>query len=140
MTEISASDFRQPHRYVRLDTILRLRWLAVLGQLAAIFIVAQGLGFDVPVIPCVTVVAFAAAVNIALQVAFNPMHRLAPLLAATLLATHVAELATLLFLTGGLQNPFSFLFLGPVLISAAALPARMTLMLAGLGIACATNL
>ena len=43
MTDIAASDFRHPHRYVRLDTILRLRWLAALGQLAAIFIVAQGL-------------------------------------------------------------------------------------------------
>ena len=32
MTDV-ASDFRQPRRYVRLDTILRLRWLAALGQL-----------------------------------------------------------------------------------------------------------
>ena len=40
MTEIAASDFRPSQRHIRLDTILRLRWLAVLGQLAAIFIVA----------------------------------------------------------------------------------------------------
>ena len=53
MTDVAASDFRHPRRYVRLDTILRLRWLAVLGQLAAIFIVAQGLEFDVEVAPCV---------------------------------------------------------------------------------------
>jgi two-component system sensor histidine kinase RegB len=46
----------------------------------------------------------------------------------------------LLFLTGGLENPFAFLFLGPVLISATALPARMTLMLAGFAIGCATLL
>ncbi len=52
MTEIAATDFRHPRRYVRLDTILRLRWLAALGQLAAIFIVAHGLEFDVPVVPC----------------------------------------------------------------------------------------
>ena len=38
MTDVAASDFRLPHRYVRLDTILRLRWLAALGQLTAIFI------------------------------------------------------------------------------------------------------
>jgi two-component system, sensor histidine kinase RegB len=43
MTDVDASDFRLPHRYVRLDTILRLRWLAALGQLTAIFIVAHGL-------------------------------------------------------------------------------------------------
>ena len=61
MTDVAASDFRHPRRYVRLDTILRLRWLAALGQLAAIFIVAQGLEFDVPVMPCVAIVGLSAA-------------------------------------------------------------------------------
>src|SRR5258708_7060362 len=51
MTDIAASDFRQPRRYVRLDTILRLRWLAALCHLAAIFIVAQGRGFDAAILP-----------------------------------------------------------------------------------------
>ena len=57
-----------------------------------------------------------------------------------MLASDIAELAILLALTGGLQNPFAFLFLGPVLISATALPARMTMGLAGLAILCATAL
>ena len=113
MTDVAASDFRHPHRYVRLDTILRLRWLAALGQLAAIFIVAQGLEFDFPVIPCVAIVGLSALLNLALQIAFNPMQRLEPVYAAALLALNIVELAALLFLTGGLQNPFSFLFLGP---------------------------
>ena len=56
MTDVAASDFRHPRRYVRLDTILRLRWLAVLGQLAAIFIVVQGLEFDLPIVPCVAII------------------------------------------------------------------------------------
>jgi two-component system sensor histidine kinase RegB len=56
MTDISASHFRHPRRYVRLDTILRLRWLAALGQLAAIFVVVQGLEYDVAIIPCVTII------------------------------------------------------------------------------------
>jgi two-component system sensor histidine kinase RegB len=140
MTEIAASDFRQPRRYVRLDTILRLRWLAALGQLAAIFIVAQGLEFDVPVIPCVAIVGLSAALNLALQIAFNPMQRLEPVYAAALLALNIVELAALLFLTGGLQNPFSFLFLAPVLISATALPIRLTIALGVLAVACASAL
>ena len=129
MTDLEASDLRQPRRYVRLDTILRLRWLAVLGQLAAIFIVAQGLEFDVPVIPCLAVVGLSALLNLVLQIAFNPMQRLEPAYAAALLALNIVELAALLFLTGGLQNPFSFLFLAPVLISATALPIRLTIAL-----------
>src|ERR1700760_3854038 len=126
MTEIADSAFRHPERYVRLDTILRLRWLAALGQLTAIFIVAQGLEFDVPVLACVAIVGVSALLNLALPVAFNPMQRLEPVYAAALLALNIVELAALLFLTGGLQNPFSFLFLAPVLISAAVLPLRVT--------------
>src|SRR6478609_2098149 len=140
MTDVAASDFRQPRRHVRLDTILRLRWLAALGQLAAIFIVGQGLEFGLPVIPCIAIIGFSALVNLALQIAFNPMQRLEPVWAAALLALNIVELAGLLFLTGGLQNPFSFLFLAPVLISATALPIRLTIALGCLAVACASVL
>jgi two-component system sensor histidine kinase RegB len=140
MPEATASDFRHPRRYVRLDTILRLRWLAVLGQLAAIFIVVQGLEFDVAVVPCVIVISLSAILNLALQIAFNPMRRLEPVHAAALLALNIVELASLLYFTGGLQNPFSFLFLAPVLISATALPARLTVSLGLLAVACASVL
>src|ERR1700761_616807 len=140
MTDIAASDFRHPRRYIRLDTILRLRWLAVLGQLAAIFIVMQGLEFDVEVVPCLTIIALSAVLNLAMQVAINPMQRLEPVYAAALLALNIIELAGLLFFTGGLENPFSFLFLAPVLISATALPFRLTIALGALAIVCASAL
>src|SRR5260370_22331564 len=135
MTEIAAFDFRHPRRHVRFDTSLRLRWLAALGQLAAIFVVVQGLEFDVPVVPCVTIVGLSALLNLVLQIAFNPMQRLEPLYAAALLALNIVELAGLLFFTGGLQNPFSFLFLSPVLISATPLPIRPTIPLRILAVA-----
>ena len=140
MTDVAASDFRHPRRYVRLDTILRLRWLAVLGQLATIFIVVQGLEFDVEVIPCLTIISLSAVLNLALQIAFNPMQRLEPAYAAALLALNIIELAGLLFFTGGLENPFSFLFLAPVLISATALPIRLTIALGVLAVVSATVL
>ena len=140
MTEIVASDFRHAQRNIRLDTILRLRWLAVLGQLAAIFIVAQGLEFNVEIVPCVSIIFLSAALNLALQTAANPMQRLEPMQAAGLLALNIVELAGLLYFTGGLQNPFSFLFLAPVLISATALPARFTFGLGVLAVACASIL
>jgi two-component system sensor histidine kinase RegB len=56
------------------------------------------------------------------------------------LAFDIAELAVLLYLTGGLQNPFAFLFLSPVLISATALPPRYTLVLGAFAVVCATVL
>src|SRR4051812_10164568 len=140
MTDVAASDFRHPRRYVRLDTILRLRWLAALGQLAAIFIVVQGLEFDLPIVPCLGIIGLSAILNLVLQIAFNPMQRLEPAYAAALLALNIGELAALLFFTGGLQNPFSFLFLAPVLISATALPTRLTMALGVFAAACATIL
>jgi len=129
-----------PRRNIRLDTILRLRWLAALGQLAAIFFVVQSLDFDVPVIPCIAIIAASAMVTLALQIVANPMERLAPRFAAALLALNITELAGLLYLTGGLENPFSFLFLGPVLISATALPTRITIALGVFAAVCATAL
>src|SRR6201994_3245108 len=140
MTDIAASDFRHPRRNIRLDTILRLRWLAVLGQLAAIFVVMQGLEFDVEVIPCLTIIGLSALLNLALQIAVNPMQRLEPAYAAALLALNIVELAGLLFFTGGLKNPCSFLFLAPGLISATALPIRLTIALGALAIVCASAL
>src|SRR2546421_3770310 len=127
-------------RNVRLDTLVRLRWLAVIGQLTAVLVVYAGLDFELPIWACLAVIALAAWLNVALRVRFRITQRLEPDRAAWLLAFDIAELAALLFLTGGLQNPFAFLFLGPVMLSATALPPRYTLILGGFPALCATVL
>ena len=129
-----------PRRNVRLDTLMRLRWLAIVGQTVAVLVVYLALDFDLPIWACLAVIVLSAWLNVALRLRFHPAQRLDPDRTAWLLAFDVAELAVLLFLTGGLQNPFAFLFLGPVLLSATALPARFTVMLGGFAIACATVL
>src|SRR5258708_13069924 len=113
MTDVDASDFRLPQRYVRLDTILRLRWLAALGQLTAIFIVAQGLEFAFPTLACVAIVGVSALLNLALQTAFNPMQRLEPVYAAALLPLTILAPAPLLFLSPRFHNPFPLPLLLP---------------------------
>ena len=129
-----------PRRNVRLDTLVRLRWLAIIGQTTAILVVYHGLSFELTIYSCLAVIALAAWLNVALRLRFHITQRLEPDRAAWLLAFDIAELAVLLFLTGGLQNPFAFLFLGPVLLSATALPPRFTLTLGGFAVACATVL
>jgi len=129
-----------PLRNVRLDTLIRLRWLAVFGQTAAVLIVNDGFDYVLPLWACLAVIGLYAWLNVALRLRFRGNARLEPDRSAWLLAVDIAELAVLLFLTGGLENPFAFLFLGPVLISATTLPAHMTLKLAGFAIACATLL
>ena len=127
-------------RNVRLDTLIRLRWLAVFGQFAAVLVVHFGLEFEVPIWPCLAVIALAALLNVALRVSFHQTQWLEPDRAAWLLGFDIAELAALLYLTGGLENPFAFLLLGPVLISATALPPRMTLLIGTFAMFCATVL
>jgi two-component system sensor histidine kinase RegB len=129
-----------PRKNVRLDTLVRLRWLAVIGQVTAVLVVEFALDFEFPFLACLGVIALSAALNVALRLRFPAAQRLEPDRAAWLLAFDVAELAVLLYLTGGLQNPFAFLLLSPVLISATALPPRYTLFLGALAVACATLL
>jgi len=127
-------------RNVRLDTLVRLRWLAVIGQTAAVLVVHYGLDFTLPLAACAVVIAVSAWLNIALRVRFRVTQRLEPDRAAWLLAFDVLQLAVLLYLTGGLDNPFAFLLLGPVLIAATALPPRYTLTLGVFAMVCATTL
>jgi two-component system sensor histidine kinase RegB len=127
-------------RNVRLDTLVRLRWLAVLGQFGAVLVVHFGLEFEVPIWACLAVIALSALLNVALRVGFRETQWLEPDRAAWLLGFDIAELAALLYLTGGLENPFAYLLLGPVLISATALPPRMTLLIGTFAMVCATVL
>src|ERR1019366_1858133 len=129
-----------PRSNVRLDTLVRLRWLRIIGQTTAVLVVYFGLNFQLPIWTCLGVIALSAWLNVALRLRFHLMQRLGPDRAAGLLAFAIAELALLLYLTGGLQNPFAYLFLAPVLLSATALPPRFTLMLGAFAVACATVL
>src|SRR5438067_2271364 len=97
----------RPRRNVRLDTLVRLRWLAAIGQTTAVLVVYLGLDFDLPIWACLAVIALAAWLNVALRVRFATAQRIDPDRAAWFLAFDIAEIAILVFLTGGLQNPFS---------------------------------
>ncbi len=127
-------------RSLRLETLVRLRWLAVGGQTVAILVVLFGLGFPLPVLPCFVLIVVSALLNIALGTRFPASLRLGTWPAFGLLAYDALQLAGLLYLTGGLQNPFSVLLLVPVIISATALAKRPTVLLALLVIALATIL
>jgi two-component system sensor histidine kinase RegB len=132
--------FRHRQGNVRLVTLTRLRWLAVIGQTAAVLGVHYGLDFKLPLVACLAVIAVSAWLNLALSLRSRVTQRLDPDRAAWLLAFDIAQLSALLFLTGGLDNPFAFLLLAPVLISATALPPLFTLMLGAFAMVCATAL
>jgi two-component system sensor histidine kinase RegB len=114
---------------VRLRVQTALRWMAIAGQAAAVAIVYLGFGFDLPVVATLIVIGLAVALNIALLVLFPANHMLTQRQTALFLAYDMVQLGLLLFLTGGLLNPFSLLLLAPVTISASLLNARTTAIL-----------
>jgi two-component system sensor histidine kinase RegB len=127
-----------PHESrLRMQTIIRLRWFGVTGQLLTVLFVRYGLGYQFPVGPCIALIAISAWVNVFLRIRYPARHRLTPQFATTLLAYDILELAALLYLTGGIQNPFTFLIVAPVTVSAATLPGRYTIYLGALAAAAA---
>lgn len=114
---------------LRLQTIVRLRWVAVLGQLITITFVYFGLGYDLPIGYCLTLAAMSAWLNVFLSVRFPARHRLGIWYATAILAYDILQLAGLLYLTGGIENPFIVLIVAPVTVSAATLPGRNTVLL-----------
>ena len=122
-------------RRLRLHTLVRLRWLAVLGQLTAISVVSIGLGFQLPLAACLVVVAVSAWLNVILSIRYPARYRLPVNYAMALLAYDILQLAALLYLTGGIDNPFALLLVAPVTVSAATLPPANTIVLGLLGIA-----
>ena len=123
-------------RRLRINTLIGLRWLAVGGQTLAILVGYFAIGLEFPIGPCLAVVAATAALNLALRLRFPVSNRLGERGAAILLAYDIIQLAALLFLTGGIANPFAILFLAPLTIAATSLALRQTLGLLGLALIC----
>jgi two-component system, sensor histidine kinase RegB len=120
---------------VRLRTLSNLRWMAVAGQSAALFLVYFALGYSLPILYCACAIAVSAALNIVLALRYPPTHRLTNREATFYLAFDVLQLAALLYLTGGMTNPFALMFVAPVVIAATTLNLGNVLILAGIAFA-----
>lgn len=120
---------------VRLRTLSNLRWLAVAGQSAALFLVYFALGYSLPILYCAVAIGVSAGLNIALALRYPPAHRLTNREATFYLAFDVLQLAVLLHLTGGITNPFALMFVAPVVIAATTLNLGNVMILAGFAFA-----
>ena len=120
---------------LRLQTAVRLRWFGVVGQLVTVCFVYLVLDFALPVGICLAFIALSAWLNVFLRIRYPARTRLGTALATSLLAYDILQLSALLYLTGGIENPFTFLLVAPVTVSAATLPPRNTIALGLLGAA-----
>ncbi|NDV02654.1 sensor histidine kinase RegB [Pseudoroseicyclus tamaricis] len=135
--DLFASERERP---VRLKTMLLLRWFAAAGQVAAALAAwyIWDLRFNVTLVG----VAIGASVllNLVCMALFDATRMLSEREAAGMITFDMLQLGIVLFLTGGLHNPFALLLLPPVTISATVMRLKITLPLGGLTLAVITAL
>ncbi len=119
---------------LRRQTLVALRWGAVLGQTLALIVVSQFLGFEYPLIACGLTILASVIVNIVVTLRMPLDRRVSDFEAYMQLGFDLWQLAGLLWLTGGIVNPFSILFLAPVVTAATTLSRWVVFALGGMAL------
>jgi len=114
-------------------TLVNLRWIAIVGQLVAINFVYYYLKLKLPIIAVHSVILVGLITNLLLQFKIKE-NQLKDLYSAFFLIYDLFQLTFLLYLTGGISNPFSFLMIVPSIISSTFLSMGTTIILGTLTI------
>ena len=123
--------FKETNTDIQLDknTLIVLRWLANIGQLLTISFVYFILNFEFPFYYSLLIISFGILTNIFLQ--FREKKKLLSNFQSTMYLTYdLAQLSLLIFLTGGITNPFALLLLIPAVVSSTFLSLISTINLA----------
>lgn len=121
---------------LRSRTLVGSRWLALFGQMATILFVHFTLGYELPLMLCILAIGANVALNVFLSTALPAGRLMRQSEAAAQLTFDVLQLTLLLFLTGGIENPFCLLLIAPITVSAATLRPKWTLGLIGVTFVC----
>lgn len=121
------------HRFnwVRLRTLIFLRWIAIFGQLAALTVAQRLFDLQLEIGLCFLAIGASIVANLFAEFVYPENKRLSEGEVTGMLAFDILQLSFLLALTGGLNNPFALLILAPVAISAMALKPLTTALIAG---------
>ncbi|MFD0859512.1 sensor histidine kinase RegB [Roseovarius aquimarinus] len=115
--------------WIRLRTLILLRWWAIVGQISALIVVEQFMQIEIATGLCYLVIGAAIVSNLVASFVFPATKRLSEKENLAVVLFDLLQLGMLLYLTGGLNNPFSVLIVGPVIVSASSLSSRSTLFL-----------
>jgi len=125
---------------LRLETLVRIRWMAIAGQTIAVLFVYYAMGYDLLLMPCLLIIGASVWLNLFLRFRYPGNVRWRGQAVMALLGYDILQLSMLLYLTGGVQNPFAILLAVPVVVSAATQQAREILPLFALALTAATML
>lgn len=131
---MSVSEFemfqdQQRSDWVRLRTLVRLRWFAAAGQAATIFVAVQIMKLQIEVGYAAIAVGASVIANLFCMFLYPENKRLSEREATLWLVFDVLQLCLLLFVTGGLDNPFAMFVLVPVTVAATIIHLRSTILL-----------
>ncbi len=115
--------------WIRLRTMILLRWVAIIGQLIALTVAQIFYDIELALGLCFLAIGASVIANLVATFVFPENKRLSEFENLWMITFDLLQIAFLLYLTGGLNNPFALLLLGPVTISATALSLRSTIML-----------
>ena len=110
------------------NTLTILRYIAIIGQFLAIGIVYYYLDLPFPIFESYLIISLGLATNLYLQFGIK-INQLKDLYAAPFLLYDLIQLSALLYLTGGIFNPFSFLLVIPAIVSSTFLSMGTTIIL-----------
>ena len=119
---------------ILLRNLIKIRWIAILGQLSAIFFVTFVIKIEIPFFEALTIILLSVALNFYSYLEERINKTISNIKAFLFLLFDTLQLGILLFLTGGIVNPFSILILAPVITSASYLPALLTVILSSISI------
>ena len=109
-------------------TYINLRWIAYIGQISAILIVQFVLQFKFNYFACFLILFFGILTNLYLQFKIT-QNQLNNLIATIFLAYDILQLGFLLYLTGGITNPFIVLLIIPSVFSSQHLKVKSSIIL-----------
>ena len=109
-------------------TVIILRWIALIGQLITIYLVHFLFNFQLPLIYCSLTIFFGGLTNIFIQFNFKN-NQLNNIESTILLFYDVLQLSVLLYLTGGVTNPFIVFLIVPAIVSSTLLNLSSTIFL-----------
>ena len=109
-------------------TLVILRWIAIFGQLFSVNLVFFYLDLNFPVLLCHIVIFLGLLTNIYLQFGLKAT-LLKDLYSSSFLMYDIMQLGVLLFLTGGIFNPFAILLIVPTIVSSTFLSVGSTIIL-----------
>ena len=119
---------------ILLGNLIKIRWIAIIGQLSAIFFVNFIIKIEIPFFEAIIIILFSVALNFYSYLEERINKTTTNIKAFLFLLFDTLQLGILLFLTGGIVNPFSILILAPVITSASYLPALLTVILSSISI------